>query len=58
MKIKDMRLDLSKHIPDTLTGVGVCSAVCNVVECVKKSPEEREKELYISLKKAIEDPVI
>lgn len=51
MNIKAILPDLSKHIPDVLTGVGVCTAVCNMMEYIKKSPEELEKELYESLQK-------
>ena len=55
MNIKDKLPDLTKHAPKVLSADKLFYAINTMKRCAAKSQEEREKELYESLKKKYEE---
>lgn len=58
MRSKTKRPDLSKYVPKVLNVDALHTMMCDTIDTVRKycamSPEEREKELYESLRKKYE----
>ena len=58
MELKTKLPNLSKYTPEVLSVDAIRANMCDVVNTVRRhyamSPEEREKELYESLKKKYE----
>ena len=53
MKLEIKNLD--KHIPKVLRPVGPCIMMAELIEFMRKSPEEQEKEIHEALMKKYEE---
>ena len=51
-KINIAKLLVTKHAPDVISAVGMAGMFCTMFD--KRTPEERERDLYESLKKKYE----